>query len=367
MGKINGINSDLSGQVGNIVYRNTKKGVVVAQAPRKASTPRRSEKQMYLRCQLGNVAANYRLYEGKLAQAFEDKTAAQSEFNLMVQVNYGITPVFITKQERLNGACVVSPYQFCRGSLKSIGMDVQESGVVVTDIALGDLVIDNNTTVAEFTAAVLRNNTGWEDTLDQITFFLAKQYHDPVSLTPRASMDAWKVVLDLSDETPLRSMVSALGFTTVGGYLGTGMVLQNMGCAYVHSRQKGDGSIKVGSQRLVVVSDILAYYQSGTAMKASADSYGGINTKAVYLDPASSLSYSSGVVLPSASGTSSSSGSGSGTGSSSGTSEGSGTEGTGSSGSGTDNSGGGPGSGDNTGGGGDGGDDDDVEGTGGDE
>ena len=222
MGKINGINSELSGQVGNIVYRNTKKGTVVAQAPRKASTPRRSEKQMYLRCQLGNVAANYRLYEGKLAQAFEDKTAAQSEFNLMVQVNYGVAPIFITKQERLNGACVVGPYQFCRGTLKSIGMEFTPStgsgtgsGVLVTDISLGSLVIDAQTTVAEFSAAVMANNTGWEDTTDQLTFFYARQYTDPVSGCPRATMDSWKVVMDISDETPLLSRVSGVGFASV--------------------------------------------------------------------------------------------------------------------------------------------------------
>ena len=322
MGKINGINSELSGQVGNIVYRNTKKGTVVAQAPRKASTPRRSEKQMYLRCQLGNVAANYRLYEGKLAQAFEDKTAAQSEFNLMVQVNYGVAPIFITKQERLNGACVVGPYQFCRGTLKSIGMEFTPStgsgtgsGVLVTDISLGGLVIDAQTTVAEFSAAVMANNTGWEDTTDQLTFFYARQYTDPVSGCPRATMDSWKVVMDISDETPLLSRVSGVGFASVpstgsgqvaGGsgseagmryVLGMSRAMEYAGAAWVRSREKDGGAIKVGSQRLMVVNALLDYYQSAQAMTASANSYGGVNTKAVYLNPSSSLSFGNGNVV----------------------------------------------------------------------
>ena len=310
MGKINGINSELSGQVGNIVYRNTKKGTVVAQAPRKASTPRRSEKQMYLRCQLGNVAANYRLYEGKLAQAFEDKTAAQSEFNLMVQVNYGVAPIFITKQERLNGACVVGPYQFCRGTLKSIGMEFTPSagsgtgsGVLVTDISLGSLVIDAQTTVAEFSAAVMANNTGWEDTTDQLTFFYARQYTDPVSGCPRATMDSWKVVMDITDETPLLSRVSGVGFASVAVAGGTGYVLgmsralEYAGAAWVRSREKDGGAIKVGSQRLMVVNALLDYYQSAQAMTASANSYGGVNTKAVYLNPSSSLSFGNGNVV----------------------------------------------------------------------
>lgn len=353
MGKINGINSELSGQVGNIVYRNTKKGTVVAQAPRKASTPRRSEKQMYLRCQLGNVAANYRLYEGKLAQAFEDKTAAQSEFNLMVQVNYGVAPIFITKQERLNGACVVGPYQFCRGTLKSIGMEITSStgsgtgsGVLVTDISLGSLVIDAQTTVAEFSAAVMANNTGWEDTTDQLTFFYARQYTDPVSGCPRATMDSWKVVMDISDETPLLSRVSGVGFASVAVAGGTGYVLgmsralEYAGAAWVRSREKDGGAIKVGSQRLMVVNALLDYYQSAQAMTASTNSYGGVNTKAVYLNPSSSLSFGNGnvVEVPAAGG----SGSGSSSGGSSTGSEtgGSGTGGSGSQGGGSETGGG---------------------------
>lgn len=359
MGKINGMNSDLSGQVGNIVYRSTKKGTVVAQAPRRAATPRRSEKQMYLRCQLGNVAANYRLYEGKLAQAFEDKTAAQSEFNLMVQCAYGVNPCFITRQERLVGGCVVAPYQFCRGTLKSIGAEINGSGVLVSDIALGDLEIGQGTTVAELAAAVLTHNSGWDD-LDQITFFLAKQTRDSVTQVPRATMEAWKVVLDLADEAPLLSKVSATGFGNVNGFLGMGggHVLHNEGAAWVHSREKdsGGGAIKIGSQRLVVVSDILEYYMSAAAMKASADSYGGVNTKAVYLNPSSSISYGTNSVVEVMG---SESGSGSGT---SGETTGGETGGTTGGGTGGDNTGGGSGSGDNTGG-----DDDEVEGTGGDE
>ncbi len=291
MGKIHGINSDLSGKVGEIVYRKTKKGVVVAQAPTKAGTPRRSEKQMYLRCQIGNEAANFRLFDGKLAQGFEDKAEGQSEFNMFVQCNYGVNPVFLTKQERLNGACVVAPYQFCRGTLKSIDISVNSDGILVSNIALGDLVIDSATTIAQLTTAILKYNTGWED-LDQITFFYAEQSRDPMSNVPRATMDSYRVVLDLSNETPLYTNVTELGFSTVNGRLGMNAALENAGAAWAHTREKEDGNISVGSQRLVVVSDLLGEYQTAAAMRASANSYGGINTKLAYLNPSSTaLSY----------------------------------------------------------------------------
>ncbi|MBQ7423973.1 MAG: hypothetical protein IJV19_04425, partial [Prevotella sp.] len=47
----------------------------------------------------------------------------------------------------------------------------------------------------------------------------------------------------------------------------------------------------VSSQRLKVVSDILADYQSYEAMVASAESYGGINSKDVYLNPGRAVTF----------------------------------------------------------------------------
>ena len=298
MAKIYGDFSGVSGSFGdNYVGRQTKKGTVLAKRPRKTSTPRRSEKQMSVRGQLGNVAANHRLYEGKHSMGFEGKPAGCNEFNMMVQVNYNVNPVFLTRQERLNGGCVVAPYQYCRGSLRSINAEVNAGGVLVSDLNLGSLVPSAQTTVAEFAAAVLSNNSGWAD-MDQITFFYAKQYIDSVTLVPRATMDAWKVVLDVNDESLLYSKVTALGFTGVsdgnGGYvLGMNAALTNAGASWAHSREEANGSLKVGSQRLVVVSDILADYMGQAALKRCADSYGGVNTKAVYLNPSSQDSLTS--------------------------------------------------------------------------
>ncbi len=288
MANLTGINTDMSGKVGQFVYRKTKRGIVVAQAPSKPAIPRRSEKQAILRCQLGNQAANFRLYGDKLALAFEDKTPGQSEFNLFVQVNYGVTPVYITKQERLNGACVLAGYTFCRGTLTSIGHSINSGGVLVSNLALGTLNIGASTTVADLAAAIIANNTGWEE-LDQITFFRAIQYRDAEFNIPRALMESWRLVLDLADETLLYNRVPALGFTTVSGFLGMNQALSDGGAAWVHSRDRGNGNIRVGTQRLVVVNSLLESYQSMAALRASAESYGGINTKSVYLSPNGTL------------------------------------------------------------------------------
>ena len=57
---------------------------------------------------------------------------------------------FITKSMRLNGG-----------------------GVLVSGLSVGSLVISASTTVAEFSAAVIANNAGWQ-VGDQLTFFLGR-------------------------------------------------------------------------------------------------------------------------------------------------------------------------------------------------
>ena len=181
---------------------------------------------------------------------------------------------------------------------------------------------------------------------DQITFFMGTQYVG-VDELPRANMRAQRVILSLDDQKKLWDVVTSDGFSTVDGYLATGMVLNEMGCAWVHSRSENNGATKVSTQRLVVVSDILPQYQTYQAMKAAADSYGGINSRAVYLNPGSSLNDYVGSQQQSG-----------------GSSQNSGAGGTGANGGGSQQSGGGEQSGGNTGqntGGNTGGDDGDDD------
>lgn len=273
------------------VTRQTAHGTILARAPRKTANARRSERQANLRCQLANMSANFKLYQGKLKLAWEGKKAGLSEYNCFVASNYDKNPVYITKSMRVAGACVLAESYISSGSLAPIDTVVSQAGVLVSDLKLGGLVIDAQTTVADLTMAILQNNAEWEDG-DQLTWFYGVQRVDSAG-TPRATLTAEKVVLDTTNENALWSVVSELGFSsvqgsgsTVNGYvLGMGQALVNAGGVWVHSREKDSGSIKVSSQQMTVVSDVLAQYQTYQAMKASADSYGGINVSVAYLKP----------------------------------------------------------------------------------
>lgn len=321
--------------------RQTDHGTILARNPKRRGMTRRSEKQANTRCQLANVSANYQLFRCKKMQTFEGKEAGQNDFNIFVQVNYDRNPVFITKQDRKCGGCVLGNYQYSLGSLNPIAISLtsagsaQGGGVLVTNIGLGSLVIDANTTVGEFSAAVLANNKDWQAD-DQLTFFYAEQMVDSEGV-PRASMDPYRMVMNTTDQTKLWNVVSALGFSSVvaagtGYVLGMGIPLSNAGGSWIHSRNDGDGDKQVSTQRMKVVSDILASYQGEAAFLASAKSYGGINTREDFLDPVSTMA-DLGVASASAnaggtemstggSGNGSSNGNGSGSGSGSGTQSG---------------------------------------------
>lgn len=301
---------ELSGKLGKgVVFRQTARGTVMAKAGRKSN--RRTEGQAEVRCRIANVSANYRLYAGKLKQAFEGKESGVTDFNQYVGVNFS-NPVYITKTMRVAGCCVLADYTFTVGSLAPIGYAVNGSGVLVSDLALESLVIDENTTVSDLSLALIAGNEAWEEG-DQLTFFYGVQRVDSQGM-PRATMVAKKVILSVDDETPLWGSVGSEGFTTVDGKLGMGVALENAGAAWVHSRDKVNGDTLVSTQKLVVVSEILDNYRTYAAMKASADSYGGINTKSVYLNPTSSLAQNQGAgLLPSGGGSSDTGGSSTGT------------------------------------------------------
>ena len=283
MAKIHGIGTQISGKVGQIIYRQTKYGTVAYESPAKPATPRRSEKQMEQRTQLANLGAVYSQFNPTLKHAFEGLNG-MTDYNAFVQANMGVCRVFLPKQMRLNGGCVLAPYQITRGTLPSIAMGINGNDVLVTNISLGSLTVNANTSVAEFSLAVIRNNPNWDEG-DQLTFFYGIQTIDAVTSVPRASITGYKVVLNTTDATPLWAYTDALGFCNVDGMLGMSQPATDSAAAWIHSRLDANGNLRVSTQFLYVDSSVLDRYQTDEAFTQSADSYGGINTNDVFLQP----------------------------------------------------------------------------------
>ncbi len=284
MAKIFGANTKISGKVGQLLYRQTRTGTVISELPVKPAIPRRSARQMDRRTQWGNLAAIYKQFDSMLRRGYENLPPQMSVFNAFIQANIDVVKVYITKTIRLNGGAILAPYQITRGSLPSISMAKNASNILVSSIRLGSLAIDANTTVGQFSQAVIDNNDAFDEG-DQLTFFHGIQSIDTVTRTPRATIKGYKVVLSTAEDTKLWDVVDRIGFSVTDNCLATSQQITNGAAVWVHSRETADGALKVSTQLFFVENSALATYQGRTAFTAAANSYGGINSAAVYLQP----------------------------------------------------------------------------------
>lgn len=284
MAKIFGVNTKISGKVGQLLYRQTKLGTVVSELPMKPATPLRTQRQMNIRAQWANLGAIYKQFDSMLRRGFEDLPVGMNVYNAFIQANLGVVKVYITKMMRINGGAILAPYQITRGSLPSVSMSKNSSNILVSSIALGSLSISATTTVAQFSQAVIDNNASFFEG-DQLTFFHGKQSIDMVTRTPRATITGYKVVLNTADDTPLWNVVDKIGFSVADNCLATSEQITNGAAVWVHSRETADNALKVSTQFFYVENSALATYQSNSAILASVNSYGGINSAAVYLQP----------------------------------------------------------------------------------
>ena len=284
MAKIFGVNTKISGKVGQLLYRQTKKGTIVSELPIKPATPLRTQRQMNIRAQWANLGAIYKQFDAMLRKGFEELPPSMNVYNAFIQANLGVVRVYITKTMKLNGGAILAPYQITRGSLPSIAMTLNANNLLVSSVALGTLSIDATTTVAQFSQAVLDNNESFLEG-DQLTFFHGIQTIDTVTRIPRATIRGHKVVLNTADETPLWDVVGQLGFSVEDNCVATSQQITNGAAVWVHSRENAEGDLKVSTQFFYVENSALATYQSNAAINASINSYGGVNARAVYLQP----------------------------------------------------------------------------------
>ena len=229
--------------------------------------------QMARRVRWANIVNFWQAMKGLDRPSFETKPRTWSDFNAFMSANIDGAPVYLTKEEAGQGACVVPAYQVTRGSLPSIDVAAGTGGVPVSDIALGNLVIDGDTTLKEFSDAVVDNNTNYVQG-DQISCFIAVQEQNPVTGIPYINFKAYEVTLNQRDEdTLLADIVSADGFSSVDGKLGASGTV-NGGICWVHSR-KGSNRVMVSTQSLFVNNALLAQYQTSAKRVEAIQSYGG--------------------------------------------------------------------------------------------
>ena len=272
MAILNGILKKLNGSAGSLTFKQYAGQTVVSE---KISVVKRSNTpmQMRQRTKWGNVIQMYKGICPLINYGFESKPVGKSDYNMFMKVNMKGSDIYLTREEVAGGGCIAAPYQLTQGTLPSIVI-VGSGDNARTDIKLGDLTIDAETTVKDFAQAVVNNNADY-DFGDQISFFDVLQRVNAVTGIPYCQFLATNVVLDKASEVKLLDMVSKYGFATVDGFLGH---IEGEGAgvfAWVHSR-KSSAKTLVSTQSLVNNNDeMIAEYSGDQAYKRSVKTYGG--------------------------------------------------------------------------------------------
>jgi len=272
MAILNGIASKLKGSAGSLTFRRSAGRTIVSEKVTEVKISR-TEPQQRHRTKWANVVQMYKGIRPLLNYGFENRPKNLSDYNMFVKVNMQQTPVYLTKQQVAGGACVAAPYQITQGSLPAIVLTGTGQNVK-TDIRLGGESITSNTTVAQFSAAVVQNNADYRYG-DQISFFLVKQMVNAETDIPYCQFSAAKVILDAANDEKLADVTgSSHGFASADGMLAH--VGNDGDCAYawVHTRKSANGKTLVSSQSLISANSILANYQGDAAYNLASSSYG---------------------------------------------------------------------------------------------
>lgn len=294
---INGLLGNSRNKIGSIVTYVSKGQQIARSKAANISNPRTAS-QMTQRIKLSNVVGMYRANKGWMDRyAFENKPTRWSVFNAFVSANLSASLVALTKQEAAAGACVVAPYKMTDGSLPQIQInELVEQGVFTTDLFIGDLVIDAETTIGELSAALIANNNG---IVQGMQLSLIENAQEVVNLIPRVVCRAYEFIINSSDETLLAEKWSSAGLTTYTGGTSNAIAYDTMqgetAFTFILSHTYG-GKTHVGASYMVL-NDPAVYesYTSSTAVDLAIQSYGsGNNTP--FLDSTEAGSSASGEV-----------------------------------------------------------------------
>lgn len=271
--------NNLSGKLGIYVFAR-RKGEQISRSwvkPKDTKTTAQGRQ----RSVLANIIRVFQASPSFFQSAFANKPSNQSDYNAMVARNIGKSPrIHLPKSVVEAGGGVVAPYVISDGGVQSI--IVTGIGVTArTNIAVGaDFNIDDSTTVAALSAAILENNTFIEEG-DQLSYLSIEQYTD--GGVPKLRARKYEMVISATGAGIARDYIPEFGLSVSGGFIAHGSFVYSGAFAWVLSRKK-EGKIDVSRQSLIVTDESLySSYVGELAISTANTSYK--NTNTIFVSP----------------------------------------------------------------------------------
>jgi len=279
MAKGNFATGTLSGKLGAYVFAR-RKGEQISRSwvkPKDAKTTSQGAQ----RSALTNITRLFQSSPSFFKGAFANKPSRQSDYNALVSANMMKAPrIRLPKNIADSNGGVVAPYVISDGGLQSIivtGEGVQAR----TNIAVGaDFEIDETTTVAALSAAILANNTFIQEG-DQLSYLSIEQY--TADGVPRLRARKYELLISSNGSGLARDFIPEFGLSVVGGFIAHGDYVYSGAFAWVLSR-KTASKTDVSRQNLIVTDESLySAYMGDLAIATANKTYN--NTNTVFINP----------------------------------------------------------------------------------
>ncbi len=267
----------INGKVGNVRYY-AKGNKSYTRTSSKDGGFTRTIGQAAQRYRRANIKITYDYLKDLLPEYFERPNPSSSIFNVFSGLALKCVPIYLTTDEKDAGYCIAAPYIISFGTLSPISYMLNSNGILQSSISLGNLVVDESTSVGEFAEAVVANNGEFKYG-DCLSFFAVKQVE--IMGDPTIKTKIWKVQLQEGSNELLYAALSqngrrVEGFSSQGGFLAMDAEPE-LGCyAWIHTRVKKD--LQASTQALYNANKALVdKYRSDEQLLLSALSHGPID------------------------------------------------------------------------------------------
>lgn len=280
----NAANTLRKGRIGETTYYASKGRQIARQALNNSNygeSARRSLAQQRRRVKWANLVNFYKLCSNWMPKAFESKKAGQTDYNKFMQLNVNTQRVALTRDQAINGGCVIDAFTITQGTLGSVTAAFIPNMVVSAIVCTLVGSSWQNLTVGQLSEELISKNAFIRSGM-QLSVVLVNQAVDGNNI-PRASVEFYEMILDPSSTEFVNKYFPPVMLAEQSDEK---LILQlgndYKAAAFILSEQTESG-LKVSSETLAGDFTMAEQFSTAAVVEAAIETYG--LDKEVVLNP----------------------------------------------------------------------------------
>lgn len=266
-------------KVGNIRFFERSGKVYSRVATTSFMTNDRTTDQMVNRLRFNSARTMWACFKDKLKDSFESVEPGRSAYTTFMKLNHN-NGVFLTKDQQTKLYRIATPLHISDGTLRPISLTMNDDKQVVTDIALGEFEITEESTIGDFAGQVCRLNQQIES--GNVLHFVSVIQNIGAYDIPYCDVKIADLKLSTQDSRPLLVVASECPLTNKDGFLASAENLPQGCFAFYLSREEGKKTL-VSPQMLVSNNDeMIEQFISEEQFNEARKSYGKFQDAYIY-------------------------------------------------------------------------------------